>query len=62
MARGGMRERHGESWDSQSSQLLLDLRLSIRECGGAGWRGLRGWLFHWGGLAKFAVCRWREHA
>lgn len=46
MAWGGMRGGHGESWDSQTSQLPLDLHLSIRESGGAGQRRLRGRLFH----------------
>lgn len=62
MVWGGMRGGHRESWDSQSPQLPLDLRLSIQESRDAGRRGLRGWLFHWGSLAKSTVCKWHEHA
>lgn len=50
----------GESWDNP--HLPPDLHLSIWESGGAGWRDIKGQLFHWcGGLAKSAVCRWHEH-
>ena len=59
---GGMGGGHGESWDSQSPQLPPDLRLSIQQSGGAGWRGLGGQLFHRGSLVKSTVRGRREHA